>query len=130
MTKNQVAIGSLYDLNKDLFKKEQSLDIKETFTKNEEEFKKFLKETNNKYYMLLCHEQRDYTLFNRISISEESADEALEGLEDCVRMRGSLLSFSKTDDGLAYEIWIRNKITSEIFVYYFFPYNIGVIECN
>ena len=38
-----------------------------------------------------------------------------------------LLSFEKTEDGIAFEIWLR--INEEIFVYYLFPYNEAVLVC-
>ena len=41
---------------------------------------------------------------------------------------GDILSMEKTSDGEAFEIWLN--INDEAFCYYFFPYDLGVIEVN
>lgn len=79
-----------------------------------------IKET---YWMLLCRERSDYTIFH----FKRCFTDLYEALCECLRNRGDVLDFVKRDDG-SYEIWIRNKETQENFVYYLFDYTEAVIE--
>ena len=60
-TTSNVVLGSLYDMNKGLVEKSvpdltaEELESKKTLVAD------FLKDTNNKYYMLLCNDRKDYT---------------------------------------------------------------------
>ena len=76
--------------------------------------------------MLLCHERRDYTLFNRnkqILLFNSPSSE----LATCIKNRGLPLSIDKLSDG-NFEIWIRIQGTP--YCYYLFTYDSGVIECT
>lgn len=75
------------------------------------------------YWMLLCRERNDYTVF-RI---ESDKEELKSALVECVSNRGMVLDISKQEDG-AYEIWIRDIDTKDNVVYYLFDYNGGIIE--
>lgn len=75
------------------------------------------------YWMLLCREQNDYTIFHYYN----SVDDLADAINECLRNRGDVIDFVKRDDG-NYEIWIRDRETKENFVYYLFNYNEAVIE--
>ena len=78
--------------------------------------------------MLLCHELRDYTLFNFDATSEKrnvKASEAANDVLECMTNRGQLISVEFQTDG-AWEIWMRNN--EDCFAYYLFPYDNAVIE--
>ena len=80
---------------------------------------------DGKYWMLLCHERRDYTVFNlqgEVTVRNINKD-----LIDCLKNRGIVLAIDKQPDG-AYEIWIRDKKTKDNVIYYLFNYEFGVIE--
>lgn len=79
--------------------------------------------------MLLCHEQRDYTLFNFIDYKGEDTDIiCADELIECLLNRGKIKGIDITKDNNAIEIWI--SIDKEAFAYYFFPYDSGVIEID
>lgn len=124
---SDVVMGTLYDLNKSAMKAVKTLDIKETINQNEKELFKFF--ANNKYSMLLCNEQKDYTVFAMTSNKGREAQiaTAKEELYTCLSNRGELLSFALTENKDAFEIWLR--INEEIFVYYLFPYTEAVLVC-
>ena len=124
---SDVVMGTLYDLNKSAMSAAKTLNIKETIEKNDKELFKFF--SMNKYSMLLCNEQKDYTVFAMTSNKgrDSQVETAKEELYTCLSNRGELLSFEKTEDGIAFEIWLR--INEEIFVYYLFPYNEAVLVC-
>lgn len=124
---SEVAMGTLYELNKSAMRASKTLDIRETIKEKDRELFNFF--ATNKFAMLLCNEQKDYTVFAMISNQsrENQVATAKEELYTCLSNRGELLSFEKTEDGIAFEIWLR--INEEIFVYYLFPYNEAVLIC-
>lgn len=124
----EVAMGTLYDLNKSAMRAFKSLDTKAEIEKKDKELFNFF--VGTKYSMLLCNELKDYTVFAMTSNKSraEQVAAAKEDLNICLQNRGELLSFEKTEDGVAFEIWIKETYGEEIHVYYLFPYNDGVLE--
>lgn len=118
---------TLYDLNKDLLQNEKAIS-KTSLMKKRKEVIDFFKEINNNYYMLLCNEQKDYTVLKtddkRIDTYTIAADELIL----CLQNRGYILSIERTKDKAAMEIWMR--IDEHIFVYYLFGYDMGIIDCT
>lgn len=74
------------------------------------------------YWMLLCRERNDYTIFRL----EDSYCDFCDALIECLNNRGKVLDITKQPDN-NYEIWIRDTETDENFVYYLFDYSMGVI---
>lgn len=75
------------------------------------------------YWMLLCRERNDYTIFRLV----DDVNEFAKALIECLRNRGKVLDISKQNDG-AYEIWIRDFDADENVVYYLFNYDNAIIE--
>lgn len=119
--------ATLYDANKQLVKQtEKPLTHPELTVKQlllEEFFEKI-----QKYAMMLCHEQRDYTVFELDKYSLIAPNTAAREVIGCCINRGSILSIEPTDDGVAIEIWIN--IDDEPYCYYLFPYDDAVIYCK
>ena len=94
----------------------------------------YISKNKNKYYMLLCNDRRDYTLFNteKVSFSITVANDIIE----CLLNRDfSILSIERDNAGGGIEIWVRGEapgptaeLVMQAFAYYFFPYDNGVIE--
>lgn len=125
MSESKMTLGTLYDFNKQLMSQTKELrriDFKDSLN----QIKDFIKEKDNKYFMLLCRERSDYTVF--VLFKNEDSDRQVfkKELSECLTIRGQVLSIEKTKDKQAYEIWI--KVNEEAFVYYLFPYDLGVIE--
>ena len=119
---------NLYSMNKALMAQQKPLS-KNKINKGLEKISTFLYNKENNYYMLLCTERSDYTLFhleynNFPSCKYMSSIDLLE----CLTNRGDILAIEATDDGCAYEIWL--KIENEAACYYLFPYDLGLIEVN
>lgn len=125
----EVNLGTLYDFNKEAMKKEKSLDLIQFNHLTKEIVEDMVDKLyfGEQYWMLLCHERRDYTLFNIIAVSDNTTIE--EELRPTLHNRGLILSIEKQKDG-AWEIWIRDPETEENFAYYLFQYDSGVIEIN
>ena len=112
---------NLYEFNQMGMANEPPLDIIALQVKTREMIED-LYSTKNPYWMLLCRERNDYTVFIMITI-EGTVEEMLETLKN----RGQVLSIDKQKDG-NYEIWIRDPDTKENFVYYFFNYEFGIVK--
>lgn len=126
----EIELGNLYDINKELMKNEPVLDpilFNRKIGDIADDMLRFCDYQDLHYWMLLCHERRDYTIFNIIS-SEEVESIAFE-LGPTLRNRGKILSIDQKEEK-AWEIWIREEQEDENFVYYLFNYDDAVIEIN
>lgn len=120
--------GNLYEANKQLIlKTEKSLTHLE-LANIQLKFEDFFETQVKEYAMLLCHEQRDFTVFHLDAKSITSPYFAAREALGCCTDRGEVYSIEKTEDDQAYEIWI--KIDDDIYCYYLFPYDQAVIECQ
>ena len=118
---------TLYDLNKDLLQKEKALS-KAKIMQKRPEIISFFKEISNNYYMLLCNDLKDYTVFKTDDKREDTYTIAADELILCMQNRGNILSIERTQDNIALEIWMR--INDEIYVYYAFGYDTAIIDCT
>ena len=87
--------------------------------------KSWVWEYDNHYFMLLCKQLSNYTLFN-ITADNFDMKELKEALMDCFVNRGSVykIAFDKTYGG--FQIWIDDG--EDLNMYFLFPYDLGVIE--
>lgn len=112
---------SLYDVNKAQVANLKPLTKKDfrqrCMTFGEEIF------NTKEYWMLLCRERNDYTIFN----FQYSLPNSINALYETLINRGKVIDFFKLPDN-NYEIWIRDIDTEENFVYYLFNYSMGVVE--
>ena len=121
---------TLYDMNKMLIKQEKPMS---KFAINDAKTNIILPWiyntfNNHLYYMLLCHERRDYTMFNANSAKADPREMA-EILIECFANRDlKLYSIAEDNTGNALEIWSGSNDDDEVYCYYLFPYDEGVIE--
>ena len=114
---------NLYDFNKMGMNNEKPLDTIALKNKINHIFEDIMHRNSNQcYWMLLCRERNDYTVFIPLTLAG-SEKEMLE----CLNTRGQVLSIDKQKDG-NYEIWIRDNDTKENFAYYFFNYEFGIVK--
>ena len=121
---SDINLGNLYDMNKQATLSERPLkkhEIKDKMIN----VKKFFAD-GQKYFMLLCRERYDFTIFNFNEKTDFSLHHAIKDLQECLENRGSIISIDLDSTGLAYEIWI--VVDEQAFVYYLFPYDTGVLE--
>lgn len=88
-------------------------------------FRKWVWDDKCQYFMLLCKDRSDYTLFNIVD-HDFKIQEIKEALRDCFINRGDVYDIHYEKNTDAYEIWL--KIENEFYAYYLFPYDLGVIE--
>lgn len=126
---HNIALGTLYDINKNIVEKTPNL-TKEELENKKELVETYIIKTNAEYYMLLCNDRKDYTVFHRLGIgSEDSPGCCLIDIliDECLPNRGNTKSIELTENEDAIEIWI--SINEESYCYYLFPYDEAVIEC-
>ena len=129
--KSEVALGNLYEMNKQLMEQEPPITSTELQIAKEHLRTWLTEHFNQKYFMLLCHELRDYTLFNLDKTNSwkmakpQAIYEAAEDIIECMINRGHLLIANQQEDG-TWELWIRNH--EGCFAYYLFPYGEAVLE--
>jgi hypothetical protein len=113
---------NLYDVNKQAMNEINPMETIDLYTACFETTEKIWDHCKKPHYwMLLCREKSDFTVFKLVA----SKDEFAEALIDCLENRGETLDITERPDG-AYEIWIR--IGNENVVYYLFDYDNAIIE--
>lgn len=129
-TTSEITLGNLYEINQQLMQHEPALKKEEIQQKLDKVYSWIITSTTQ-YYMLLCHDARDYTLFNLNKYhtpfhnKEPGAARAIVDLEECLTNRGEILAIELQEAG-GWEIWIRNERGS--FAYYLFAYDDAVLE--
>lgn len=122
---SNVTLGTAYEINKNLVEKyEKELTLEELQNKKTEIIN-FIQKTKGQYYMLLCNDKKDYTVFNMLNKNNiEKMTNIL--VDECLVNRGIIKGIDLTKDKCAIEIWL--SIENEAFCYYFFKYDDAVIE--
>jgi len=118
---------SLYELNKINMAQIQPVELQWLKEKCLEVAKEIRNCLWTNYWMLMCRERYDFTMFHSLPHLEDFSSELADALYECLTNRGDVIDFTKQLDG-NYEIWIRDTETKENFAYYLFDYNNGVIE--
>lgn len=134
MEKNEtsnIELGTLYDVNKNIVLNKITALVEGEINSKKEIIKNFIIDTNNFYYMLLCNERKDYTVFDfhlqggNIKGNDTQIKCANCLVDECLKNRGEIRVIDLTKDKQAIEIWL--VIDNEAYLYYFFPYDMGVI---
>lgn len=126
----QVEMGNLYDMNKQLMMKEPTIS-EERLTTQKELLKNWINTYSTQhYFMLLCNERRDYTIFNIqpkavLGFTIGQINDMTNDIIECMTNRGILIALDLQPDNV-WELWLRAD--DECFVYYLFPYGEAVLE--
>lgn len=126
----EMSIGNLYEINQQMMKNEKPLSDEQLTDKIyaiNDWIQKVEDKIHSKYYMLLCHERRDYTLFNLRQASQINCLSAAADVIDCANNRGDILAVEHQEEDDVWEIWIRT-IDDRCCAYYLFPYGQAVLE--
>ena len=124
-----IELGNLYEFNKNAMSQFEPMDIIK-FNRMVNSIADTMADALNldrHYWMLLCHDRRDFTLFNIIAAKGISS--IVNEIKPTLLNRGDILDIELQPNG-AYEIWIRDTETKENYAYYLFAYDNGVIEVN
>lgn len=122
-----VELGTIYDINKAIYHEKDLLP--ETLTK--ELYKKvylWFKEKalcGANYYMFLCRDRQDYTIFNFIKYNPQKG---LDELKDLINSRGKLKDIVYNEKYNYYEFWIYVEALDKEYLYILFPCDDFIIE--
>ena len=124
----EVTLGTLYDMNKNIVQNSEIKLSEGALNSKKEIVKNFVNKTNNYYYMLLCNERKDYTIFHIDNLCDDKKPMELSLclIDECLINRGEIRGIDLTKDNDAIEIWL--SIEGESYVYYFFPYDAAIVE--
>lgn len=126
---SEVSLGNLYDMNKQMMAQEPELDEEALLTKGALLTDWIRTHAAQQYFMMLCHERRDYTVFNirprMTGISINQINSMVGDVVECLKNRGTLVGMDLQDDGV-WEFWINDE--GECFAFYLFPYGPAVLE--
>lgn len=116
---------TLYELNKAGYLSLPTLNELELYS-YQQKVLKFINDKKAKYFMLLNHDIRYFTLFSHINEDIDNKYVAKEVM-DIARSLGDIKSIEVSDDENSIEFWIVDY-TGECNLYIFFNYDQGVIE--
>lgn len=119
-----ITLGTMYDMQKDAVREMYPM-TKAAMNDAYNKVKDMVAKTNNKYYMLLCREKADYTLFNIGEHNATAYDRLVMELKTCINNRGKAKIIDSNDE--ITQIWLQDG--DEVSLYYFFPANDNTIEC-
>lgn len=125
---SEVALGNLYDMNKQLMAQEAEIAADVLEQKKQHLITWITENFTQSYFMLLCNERKDYTVFRMkdasatIGAITSMANDVIE----CMTNRGTLLALDLQEAG-GWELWMRDE-NNEVFAYYLFPYGAAVLE--
>ncbi|MCD8210165.1 MAG: hypothetical protein LUC37_01335 [Prevotella sp.] len=118
---------SLYEANKQITINDTPLTDNEIKNEIRKIIKPLILRNQDRYFMLLCREQYDYTLFNFYNKDNTTIKTTIYDIWECLTNRGQVMSILESDlQQESAEIWL--KIDDEVFLYMFFPYDSAVLE--
>lgn len=125
---SNLEMGTVYDLNKQLVQSTEKVISPYKLNEKKKLIKTFVRECKDNYFMLLCNDRKDYTIFNCVSDKTEDKLNELANIfvDECLINRGQIKGIDLTEHKDAIEIWL--SIDDEAFCYYFFPYDLGIVE--
>lgn len=126
---SEVSLGNLYDMNKQIMANEPEIGADVLAQKKEEMMKWVNEHFKQSYFMLLCNERKDYTVFRmRDSVATIGAvQDMINDVIECMTNRGTLLSVDLQEAG-GWELWMKGADDGECAAYYLFPYGAAVLE--
>lgn len=116
---------TLYDINKQAYAQLSDM-TQEQFREAAASVYKAL-DKNASYFMLLCKEKSDYTVF-KITDMDEDYSKMWNEILDILENRGYTMKDISPRDDHNIEYWVQDKETKECSMYMLFSYDWGVIE--
>ncbi len=120
-----ISMGTLYSLNRTLIARRDPMTEQDLQTKASEIGAWFSANLKNHYYMLLCRERSDYTIFR---IIDAHYYEITQELLEVITGRGDVLAIDYSHEQGYYEIWIRIDDEEEPYLFILFDCDFMVIE--
>lgn len=127
---NNATVGTLYDLNKNLYKQVPHMNSNDFDNMATNMALWFSSRAQRKYFMFLCRELNDYTIFH---FNSANYNAAREELVDLIRSRGNACIDIQYDHaGDNYDIWLKRYDVetkeAQVYMYKLFPCDDFIIE--
>ncbi len=128
---NTISGENLYELNKMILKTDDSATMEEQdysliVKEAVKHIKDGLQSAGHAYYMFLCRERYDITVFNITGKAKE--ERIYNAVLSLAKSRGKILSVNYDAVMKGYEFWIEDELTEEVFMYVLFNCNDFIIE--
>lgn len=115
---------NLYDLNQSAINQLPPLTSEAVKEKVEDLFINVINLAQNNHYMLLSNEYKYYTIFEYA----ENTEDAVSAIYAILTELGEVISIDSVEnDESAIELWIRPEGEENCYIFYFFPYDRGVV---
>lgn len=103
---SEIAVGTLYDINKNLVKNKELKLSEAALNSKRLVVRDFIDKHDDQYFMLLCNELKDYTVFDfrDRKWTERCMDCAKCLIDECLMNRGEIRGIDLTKDKDAIEI--------------------------
>ena len=132
MAEQEFVLGNVYEMSKNIvgqFKPLNALEIATGQQRIEKWLENNLETMGRHYWMLLCKERSDYTVFvSTPTCNGYDFGAIAQEIIGCMIDRGTLLDICLDDHETAYELWVNTPDDSEVHMYLLFPYDKGIIE--
>jgi len=123
---NRVQVGSLYEMNQQLFKQMSPPSKAKIDTELVNIGAWFSSKPNAKYFMLLCKERSDYTL---IHINDFNYANAIQELKEVLEERGDIMGFDFIHGENVYQCWVRERDEErQVYMFMLFDADWMVVE--
>lgn len=123
---NRVSIGSLYEMNKQLFKQINPPGVKQISLELANIGAWMSSNYGAKYFMLLCKERSDYTM---IHINDFNFTQAVQEVKEVLEERGDIMGFDFVHGENAYQCWVRERGEDpQVYMFMLFDADWMVIE--
>jgi hypothetical protein len=122
---------NMYDFNRVNMGRLPVLKTEEELNGAKQVIKNFINEKLAKYYMLLNHDNRYFTLFNFVNgvITDTKNKLMANDIIECMQNFGfGIIDIFEDETGEALEVWVKNLETEAVYMYLLFPYDFGVLE--
>ena len=120
----EIEVGNLFEMNKQIRRKSEPMEtekISESIV-NVAGWCSF--RCNSRYYMLLCKERSDYTIFR---LNNFNYAQVGQELREVLESRGEIIGIDYMHGYDCYECWVRNE-EGEPFLYMFFTCDDFIVE--
>lgn len=124
MAKKTATLGTLYEFNQMAYKQVKPIAPAKASEMIFNIGMWFSSDPTYKYFMLLCRELNDYTIFDFRSYNYSKGEEELSEL---IHSRGQVLDIQYDHENDNYDIWIKSKQDGEPHMYKLFDCNDFVI---
>lgn len=117
-----VILGNLYELNKQIMSQLPPQD-KNVMDHNWTVIGDWFGKDTNRWFMLMCKEKSDFTLFH---ITDNKFTKTIQELKEVLQERGQILAIQYQHGEDVFEIWVKCK--KEVFMFMLFSAGWMVIE--